>query len=66
MTKEPIRKLSMVREEKELLNGSGTTIQDVNRLLKQFEDMNKMMKNFTRGGKTRMLKNFQMPQGMGF
>lgn len=27
-----------------IANGSGTTIQDVNRLLKQFEDMKKMMK----------------------
>ena len=27
--------------------GSGTTVQDVNRLLKQFEDMKKMMKQFS-------------------
>ena len=31
--------------------GSGRTIQDVNRLLKQFEEMRKMMKGFTGGGK---------------
>lgn len=31
---------------KRLAAGSGTTIQDVNRLIKQFEDMHKMMKMF--------------------
>ncbi|MBQ4279231.1 MAG: signal recognition particle protein [Rikenellaceae bacterium] len=30
--------------------GSGTTVQDVNRLLKQFEDMRKMMKSVAGGG----------------
>ncbi|SFJ80155.1 signal recognition particle protein [Thermoflavimicrobium dichotomicum] len=50
---------SMTKEEKlhpEIINasrrkriakGSGTTVQDVNRLLKQFEDMKKMMKQFS-------------------
>jgi signal recognition particle subunit SRP54 len=32
---------------KRIANGSGTSIQDVNRLLKQFEDMKKMMKQFS-------------------
>ncbi len=53
--------LSMTLEERrspKLLNGSrrrrialgsGTSIQDVNRLIKQFEDMQKMMKNMSRG-----------------
>lgn len=38
---------------KRIAKGSGTTIQDVNRLLKQFEDMKKMMKQMTamQGGK---------------
>jgi len=66
--------LSMTKQERnnpKILNGSrrmriakgsGTTIQDVNRLLKQFTDMNKMMKSMTRGGKSRMFKNF-MPGG---
>jgi signal recognition particle subunit SRP54 len=47
-----------------IAKGSGTTIQDVNKLLKQFDDMNKMMKTITRGGKTRMLKNLGMMKGM--
>jgi signal recognition particle subunit SRP54 len=50
---------------KRIADGSGTTIQDVNRLIKQFEDMSKMIKNFTHGKKSRMLRNFQMPQGFG-
>ncbi|WP_342600664.1 signal recognition particle protein [Psychrobacillus sp. FSL H8-0483] len=33
--------------KKRIAKGSGTTIQDVNRLLKQFEDMKKMMKQMT-------------------
>lgn len=47
---------------KRIANGSGTTIQDVNRLLKQFDDMNKMMKNLTHGKKSRFMKN--LPFGM--
>jgi len=35
--------------------GSGRTIQEVNRLLKQFEEMRKMMKGFTGGGKKGLL-----------
>ena len=33
--------------EKRIAKGSGRTIQEVNRLLKQFEDMKKMMKQMT-------------------
>jgi len=32
---------------KRIAEGSGTSIQDVNRLLKQFEEMRKMMKQFS-------------------
>ncbi|MFD1862449.1 signal recognition particle protein [Planococcus sp. FY231025] len=42
---------------KRIAKGSGTTIQDVNRLLKQFEDMKKMMKQMsgmTQKGKKKM------------
>lgn len=50
------------RENPELLNGSrrkriaqgsGTTIQEVNRLLKQFDDSKKMMRMMTKGNKKR-------------
>lgn len=38
-----------------IAKGSGTKVQDVNRLLKQFDDMGKMLKNISRGKKSRML-----------
>jgi signal recognition particle subunit SRP54 len=38
---------------KRIAAGSGTTVQDVNRLLKQFEQMQKMMKTLGRSGKSR-------------
>lgn len=50
---------------KRIADGSGTTVQDVNRLVKQFDDMTKMMKNVSRGGKSRFLKNFGLPQNFG-
>ncbi len=50
--------------KKRIALGSGTTIQDVNRLLKQFKDMKKMMKQMMggMGGKGKKKKNpFQLP-----
>ena len=35
---------------KRIAKGSGTTVQDVNRLLKNYSDMRKMMKRMTKGG----------------
>ncbi|MBQ2306222.1 MAG: signal recognition particle protein, partial [Clostridia bacterium] len=35
---------------KRIAAGSGTTVQDVNKLMHQFEDMRTMMKKMTRGG----------------
>jgi signal recognition particle subunit SRP54 len=48
---------------KRIAGGSGTTVQDVNRLLKQFNDMKKMMKQFSqmsKGGK-RKKRGFRFP-----
>lgn len=42
---------------KRIATGSGTSIQEVNRLLKQFEDMRKMMKMFTSGNAQRLMRN---------
>lgn len=50
---------------KRIADGSGTTVQDVNRLLKQFDDMQKMMKNISRGGKSRFMKGLNLPPGFG-
>lgn len=36
--------------KKRIAAGSGTQVQDVNRLLKQYEDMQAMMKKFSKGG----------------
>ena len=50
------------RRRERIAKGSGTTMADVNRLLKQFEDTRKMMKMVAGGGNMRMPK---MPRGMG-
>jgi signal recognition particle subunit SRP54 len=39
--------------------GSGTQVQDVNRLLKQFDQMQKMMKRMGKGGMQRMLQGIK-------
>jgi signal recognition particle subunit SRP54 len=52
MTVEERQKPALINgsRRKRIADGSGTTVQDVNRLLKQFADMQKMMKRLTRGG----------------
>jgi len=42
---------------KRISDGRGTTIQDVNKLMKQFEDMRKMMKAFSGGNAAKMMRN---------
>ncbi len=42
-----------------IARGSGTRVQDVNQLLKQFADMQKMMKQFSGGRQTKMLKRLR-------
>ncbi len=46
--------------------GSGVEVQDVNRLLKQFTQMQKMMKQFQKGGMAKMMRSLKgrMPPGM--
>ena len=39
---------------KRIADGSGTTVEEVNKLLKQFEQMKKMMKQFSGMGKKRL------------
>ncbi|MET1219925.1 MAG: signal recognition particle protein, partial [Glaciecola sp.] len=53
--------------KKRIAAGSGTQIQDVNRLLKQFTQMQKMMKKMSGGGMQKMMgkmKNMMPPGGM--
>lgn len=52
-----IPKLIAGSRKKRIALGSGTQIQDVNKLLKQFEQMQKMMKKFTKpGGMQKMMR----------
>ena len=65
--------LSMTRQErlrpevingsrrKRIANGSGTTVEDVNKLLRQFEQMKKTMKQFTNMGKRRSFAGLKLP-----
>ena len=62
MTPQERRKPDVINgsRKKRIATGSGTQIQDVNRLLKQFTQMQKMMKKFSRKGG---MQNFM--RGMG-
>ncbi len=48
--------------------GSGVQVQDVNRLLKQFTQMQKMMKKVSKGGMAKMMRGMQgrLPPGLRF
>ncbi|MBR6735930.1 MAG: signal recognition particle protein, partial [Oscillospiraceae bacterium] len=46
---------------KRIADGSGTKVEDVNRLLKQFDQTKKMMKQFTGMGKRRMFGGMKLP-----
>jgi signal recognition particle subunit SRP54 len=41
-----------------IAEGSGTKVQDINRLLTQYEQMRKMMKLFSKGGLSKMMRGF--------
>jgi signal recognition particle subunit SRP54 len=51
-----------------IASGSGTRVQDVNRLLKQHLQMRKMMKKMSKGGLGKMMRGMKgkMPQGFPF
>ena len=52
--------------KKRIAAGSGMQVQDVNRLLKQFSQMQKMMKKMKGGGMAKMMRSMkgQLPPGM--
>lgn len=60
--------------KKRIAAGSGTQVQDVNRLLKQFTQMQKMMKKMSKGGLSKMMRGLgglpgmkgKLPPGMPF
>ena len=49
--------------KRRIATGSGTDIQAVNRMLKQFSQMQKMMKKFGKGGMGKMMKKMGQLQG---
>ncbi len=52
--------------KKRIAAGSGMQVEDVNRLLRQYEQMRKMMKQFSGPGKKRKRRNMPpLPPGMG-
>lgn len=58
-------KILNASRRKRIASGSGTSIQEVNRLIKQYEQTQKLMKQFSgmsKGGKRGMLSRF----GLGF
>jgi signal recognition particle subunit SRP54 len=67
---------SMTREERQrphiingsrrrrIAEGSGTTVQDINKLLKQFGEMQKLMKQFTKGKHGRRFGSMKLPIGL--
>ena len=54
-------KIIDINRKKRISNGSGLDVQELNRLLKQFEQMSKMMKMMQGGGSGKLM---QMMQGM--
>lgn len=44
-----------------IADGSGNSIQEVNRVIKQFEDMQKMMKNFNKGKLFNTMRKMNLP-----
>ncbi|MDH7479863.1 MAG: signal recognition particle protein, partial [Syntrophomonadaceae bacterium] len=63
MTPEERRTPSIIggSRRKRIARGSGTRVQDVNRLLKQFEDTRRMMRQLTEMGSGKLKKGFKLP-----
>ncbi len=68
MTKKERVKPEIIKgsRKRRIAAGSGTQVQDVNRLLKQFDDMQRMMKKMKKGGLAKMMRGMKgmMPPGM--
>jgi signal recognition particle subunit SRP54 len=64
MTAEERRKPQIINgsRRRRIALGSGTTVQDVNKLMKQYEQMHRMMKTLGKGGKmSRLMKGMNFP-----
>ncbi|MBN2647423.1 MAG: signal recognition particle protein [Thiotrichales bacterium] len=53
--------------KRRIAGGSGTSVQEVNKLLKQFGEMQKMMKKVSKGGMKNMMRGLagKLPPGLG-
>jgi signal recognition particle subunit SRP54 len=51
---------------KRIASGSGTTIQEVNRVIKQFYEMQRMIKQISKGKFSNIMKNFNLPKNIDF
>ncbi|MHA6498750.1 signal recognition particle protein, partial [Escherichia coli] len=53
------------QRKRRIAAGCGMQVQDVNRLLKQFDDMQRMMKKMKKGGMAKMMRSMKgmMPPG---
>jgi signal recognition particle subunit SRP54 len=49
---------------KRIASGSGTSVEEVNRLLKQFTEMRRMLQTMGQGGMAGIGKGMEMPQGI--
>lgn len=67
MTKLERRKPELIKatRKKRIANGAGVQVQEVNRLLKEFEQMQDMMKKMKGGGLMKMMKKMGGMKGMG-
>ena len=54
------------KRKRRIAAGSGTRVEDVNRLLRQYEQMSKLMKMYTKQGKGGKMRFPGMPKGFGF
>ena len=65
MTLQERRKPDVIngKRRKRIARGSGTTVQDVNQLLRQFSQMRRMMKSMAKGGKRGMMQQLQQKFG---
>ena len=61
MTEQERRKPDLLKasRKRRIALGSGTSVQAVNQLLKQYEQVSQMMKKFSGGGIMKMMKNFK-------
>ena len=71
MTRDERRKPELIKASRKqrIANGSGTSVADVNRLLKQFAEMQRMMKQVNKLGQKGLMRHGMgalMPRGMPF